>query len=87
MVEPGTRVKGYPYTFYTITQEARTLFDRNDLFPEKPWQNQYARVQKTGEVRELEAMPRPGIRSWKCLFDPSVSVTFDPDSTEEVLVR
>jgi len=59
VVEPGNRVRGYPYKFYTLTDEARALFDRNDLFPEAAWRRQYDRVQKTAEIAELEAMPRP----------------------------
>ena len=59
VVEPGDRVRGYPYKFYALTDEARELFDRNDLFPEDAWKRQYDRVRKTGEIRELEAMPRP----------------------------
>lgn len=58
-VEPGTRVRGYPYKFYRISEAARELFDRNDLFPEDAWKRQYERVQKTGEIEEIEAMPRP----------------------------
>lgn len=58
-VEPGNRVRGFPYKFYRVTDEARELFDRNGLFPEEPWRRQYERVQKTGEIRELEEMPRP----------------------------
>ena len=59
VVEPGDRVRGYPYKFYQLTPEARELFDRNNLFPVDAWQRQYARVEKTGEITELEAMPRP----------------------------
>lgn len=59
VVEPGNRVRGYPYKFYRLTDAARALFDRNDLFPADAWQRQYARVQKTGEIREVEEMPRP----------------------------
>ena len=59
VVETGDRIRGYPYKFYTVTDEARELFDRNDLFSEDAWKRQYDRVQKTGEIRELEAMPRP----------------------------
>ena len=59
VVEPGERIRGYPYKFYRLTDDARELFDRNDLFPEGPWRRQYARVQKTGEIEEIEAMPRP----------------------------
>lgn len=59
VVEPGRRVRGYPYKFYALTDDARALFDRNDLFPEDAWRRQYSRVQKTGEIKELERMPRP----------------------------
>ncbi|ELZ45490.1 hypothetical protein C465_13820 [Halorubrum distributum JCM 9100] len=59
VVEPGDRVRGYPYKFYQLTPQARALFDRNDLFPADAWQRQYARVEKTGEIAELEEMPRP----------------------------
>ena len=59
VVEPGNRVRGYPYKFYQLTSQARELFDRNDLFPADAWQRQYARVEKPGEIAELEAMPRP----------------------------
>lgn len=59
VVEPGNRVRGYPYKFYALTAAARELFDQNDLFPEDAWQRQYSRVQKTGEITELEEMPRP----------------------------
>lgn len=59
VVEPGNRVRGYPYKFYTLTDDVRGLFDRNDLFPTAAWQRQYARVQKSTEIRDLEEMPRP----------------------------
>jgi len=53
------RVRDYPWKFYTLTSEARDLFDKNGLFPEKAWRRQYQSVQKTPRVEELEAMPRP----------------------------
>ncbi|WP_458190869.1 ArsR family transcriptional regulator [Haladaptatus sp. NG-WS-4] len=59
VVEPGDRIRGYPYKFYRLTKNARALFDKNDLFPEGAWQRQYDRVQKSGEIKELEEMPRP----------------------------
>lgn len=59
VVEPGDRVRGYPYKFYRLTEQARELFDRNDLFPADAWQRQYARVKETGEIAKLEAMARP----------------------------
>lgn len=58
-IEAGNRVRGFPYKFYRLTEEARDLFDRNGLFPEEAWRRQYERVQKTGEIRELQEMPRP----------------------------
>jgi hypothetical protein len=59
VVEPGDRIRGFPYKFYALTAAARELFDRNDLFPEGAWRRQYERVQKTGEILEIEEMPRP----------------------------
>ncbi|MDZ5810506.1 ArsR family transcriptional regulator [Halorubrum sp. AD140] len=59
VVKPGNRVRGYPYKFYLLTDHARALFDRNDLFPVDAWRRQYARVEKSGEITELEEMPRP----------------------------
>ena len=52
-------MRGDPYKFYRLTAPAREFFDRNDLFPADAWQRQYARVEKTGDIAELEAMPRP----------------------------
>ena len=59
VVESGNRIRGFPYKFYCLTDAARDLFDQNGLFPESAWQRQYDRVQKTPEITELEAMPRP----------------------------
>lgn len=59
VVESGNRIRGYPYKFYQLSDDARALFDENDLFPEDAWQRQYARVQRTSEIKELEEMPRP----------------------------
>ena len=58
-VPTGRRLRDFPYKFYGVTEEARALFDRNDLFPEGPWKRQYAAVEKTPRIRELETMPRP----------------------------
>lgn len=57
--EPGDRLREFPYKFYEVTNEARELFDRNDLFPKRAWQRQYAAVEKTDRIREIEQMPRP----------------------------
>lgn len=57
--ETGNRVRGYPYQFFEITSEARDLFDRNGLFPEEAWRRQYAAVEKTSRIEDVESMPRP----------------------------
>jgi DNA-binding HxlR family transcriptional regulator len=59
VVESGNRIRGFPYKFYRLTDAARELFDQNNLFPVNAWRRQYDRVQKTPEITELEAMPRP----------------------------
>jgi|GEM_PF-836177 len=65
VVETGKRIRGYPYKFYRITEEARRLFDDNSLFPEDAWRRQYERVEKSTEVKEMETMPRPELSTDK----------------------
>lgn len=55
----GERLREYPYKFYALTDDARELFDRNDLFPETAWKRQYAAVEKTPRIRAVQEMPRP----------------------------
>ena len=55
----GKRLREFPYKFYVLTEDARALFDRNNLFPGRAWQRQYAAVEKTSRIREVEEMPRP----------------------------
>jgi DNA-binding HxlR family transcriptional regulator len=57
--DPGDRLRDYPRKFYGLTEAARQLFDRNDLFPEDAWRRQYRSVEKTARIRDLESMPRP----------------------------
>jgi hypothetical protein len=58
-IDPGDRLRDYPYKFYRLTDNARELFDKNNLFPVDPWQRQYQRVEKNSRIHELEQMPRP----------------------------
>lgn len=58
-LDAGERHRDYPYKFYGITDEARTLFDQNGLFPEAAWTRQYQAVEKTPRIRDVEQMPRP----------------------------
>ncbi|PSP38820.1 transcriptional regulator [Halobacteriales archaeon QH_7_65_31] len=57
--EPGNRLRDFPYQFFELTDDARTLFDQNGLFPETAWQRQYQAVEKTSRIRDIETMPRP----------------------------
>jgi hypothetical protein len=57
--EPGNRHRDFPNKFYTIADEARALFDRKGLFPRESWQRQYAAVEKTARIRDVEQMPWP----------------------------
>ena len=57
---PGERRRDLPYTFYSLTDEARALFDRSGIFDRDVWAEQYARVEKTDEIGRIESMERPG---------------------------
>lgn len=52
-------MNGFPYKFYSITEETRAIFDENGLFPGPVWTRQYERVEKSPEIQEIEGMPRP----------------------------
>ena len=58
-LEPGERLRAFPYQFYAVTKAARELFDHNDLFPVDAWQRQYRAVEKPPRIQEVETMPRP----------------------------
>lgn len=58
-VEETARQKTYPDTYYGLTETARQLFDENNLFPQEPWQREYAAVDKTERIQELEQISRP----------------------------
>ncbi|WP_247730019.1 winged helix-turn-helix domain-containing protein [Halovivax limisalsi] len=48
-----------PRTFYRLTESARELFDKNDVFLEAHWRELYATVSKPDEIIEAEEAPRP----------------------------
>lgn len=57
---PGQRPsRDLPYKFYFITDQARELFDRSNIFDERVWRDTYAQVQKTDEIERYEAVTRP----------------------------
>jgi len=55
----GERSRDLPHTFYYVTEAGRDLFDRNDIFDETLWSEQYEKVTKSPEIREIEGMERP----------------------------
>lgn len=59
-LDQDERVEGYPFEFYVLTDQAKTLFDQLGLFPEAGWERVYAWVEKSARIRCLEAFPRPG---------------------------
>ena len=58
-VPKGERLREFPFKFYMLTDDARDLFDQNNLFPQEAWQRQYAAVEKTPRIKVVEEMPRP----------------------------
>ncbi len=56
---PGERTKGQPSKFYGITETARDVFDRNNVFVREHWQEVYARVDKQDEIERAQAARRP----------------------------
>lgn len=59
-IPAGERTKGQPNKFYGITETAREIFDRNNVFIEEHWQDIYERVDKPSEIEQAEAASRPG---------------------------
>ncbi|SDM55857.1 hypothetical protein SAMN04487949_2074 [Halogranum gelatinilyticum] len=51
--------RGEPYRFYRLTDEARDLFERNDIFGADPYKNLFEQVEKTDEIRAAEQASRP----------------------------
>lgn len=51
--------RGHPYRFFQLTEAARELFDRNNLFQPEAYQALFAEVEKTDEIEATEAVERP----------------------------
>jgi DNA-binding HxlR family transcriptional regulator len=47
-----------PTKCYGLTDTARQLFDQANLYPQEPWQREYASVEKTERIQTLEQLPR-----------------------------
>jgi len=52
--------RGQPYRFFQLTDAARELFDRNNLFEPNAYRAMFAEVEKTDEIEVAEAIERPG---------------------------
>ena len=55
----GDQTKGQPSKFYQITDTARKIFDRNNVFQEEHWQEMYSRVNKPAEIERAQEALRP----------------------------
>jgi len=51
--------RGQPYRFFQLTDVARELFDRNNLFESDAYRAMFAEVEKTDEIEAAEAVERP----------------------------
>lgn len=52
-----------PKAFYYLTENARRVFDDNNLFGEAEHGAVYEQVEKTDEIKEAEQFPRPDVES------------------------
>lgn len=51
--------RGQPYRFFQLTDAARELFDRNNLFETDAYRSLFAEVEKSSEIEAAEAVDRP----------------------------
>ena len=51
--------RGLPYRFFQLTDAARELFDRNNLFEPDAYRELFAEVEKTDEITAAEGVERP----------------------------
>lgn len=51
--------RGQPYRFFQLTEAARELFDRNNLFDREAYRALFAEVEKTDEIEAAESVERP----------------------------
>lgn len=55
--------RGQPYRFFRLTDAARDLFDRNNLYDPNAYRALFADVEKTDEIKAAEAVERPTTRN------------------------
>ena len=54
--------RGQPYRLFQLTDAARELFDRNNLFEPDAYRELFAEVEKTDEINAAEGIARPNGR-------------------------
>jgi DNA-binding transcriptional ArsR family regulator len=55
--------RGEPYRFFRLTDVARELFDRNNLYEPAAYRSLFDEVEKTDEIRAAETVERPPVDS------------------------
>jgi DNA-binding transcriptional ArsR family regulator len=55
--------RGQPYRFFRLTDAARELFDRNNLYDPDAYRELFAEVEKSDEIVAAEDVDRPGHRN------------------------
>lgn len=52
---------GEPRAYYYLTDEARTMFDRNEMFAPNPLRELFDQIEHSSEFLELLEKPRPDV--------------------------
>lgn len=55
--------RGQPYRFFRLTEAARELFDRNNLYDPVAYRELFTEVETTDEIEAAQAVERPGTSS------------------------
>jgi len=51
--------RGQPYRFFQLTEAARELFDRNNIYDPDTYQELFVKVETSDEIEAAEAVKRP----------------------------
>ena len=51
--------RGHPYRFFQLTDAARKLFDRKNLFEHDIYRERFDKVEKTDDIEAAEGVQRP----------------------------
>lgn len=60
----GERSRDLPSTFWAVTEKGQNLLRQAGLYEEiEHWRDLYGRMERTPEIREIEAMARPTVET------------------------